>query len=259
MPETTLTLNNVSFSYSDHTVVDAVSYAVRPGRMTVICGPNGSGKSTLFALASGQLQPHAGHVELNGQPISDYSAKSRARTMAMLPQSPDAPPELIVRDLVALGRYAHRSRLAGLSDADNRAISTALTATDMVSLADRPLAALSGGQRQRAWIAMVLAQEAPLLLLDEPINHLDISHAVETLDLLKKLVSESGITIVAILHDINLMASHADDVVLIKDGAVLSAGAFEEVVTEKSISQLYGKTCVFGSIAERSRPFLVVR
>lgn len=259
MSETTLTLNDVSFSYGDHTVVDTVSYAVRPGKMTVICGPNGSGKSTLFALASGQLQPQSGFVQLNAQPIGDLPAKSRARVMAMLPQSPDAPPELIVRDLVALGRYAHRSPLSGLSDADKDAVDGALSATDIIDLADRPLAALSGGQRQRAWIAMVLAQEAPLLLLDEPTNHLDISHAVETLDLLKELVVGSGKTIVAILHDINLMASHADDVVLMKDGAILSAGAFEEVVTEASISELYGKRCLFGSIAERSRPFLVVR
>lgn len=259
MPETHLTLNDVSFSYGENVVVDAVKYAVRPGRMTAICGPNGSGKSTLFALASGQIEPQSGSVRLNAKPIGDYSAKSRARIIAMLPQSPDAPPELIVRDLVALGRYAHRSPLSNLSDADQHAISAALTATDMTGLADRPLVALSGGQRQRAWIAMVLAQEAPLLLLDEPTNHLDISHAVETLDLLKELVLESGKTIVAILHDINLMASHADDVVLMKQGAVLSAGAFEEVVTEASISELYGKTCVFGSIAEQSRPFLVVR
>lgn len=259
MSEMPLTLADVSFDYGSHRVVDNVSYAFRPGRLTAICGPNGSGKSTLFSIVSGQIAPKSGQILLNGQAVAALTAKQRAQQMAMLPQSPDAPSELLVRDLVALGRYAHRTPSSGLAEADRVAIDTALSATEMNELADRPLAALSGGQRQRAWIAMVLAQEAPLVLLDEPTNHLDVGHAMETLDLLKKLVAEQGKSVVAILHDINLMASHADDVVLMKDGSVLASGTFEDVVKQETIHTLYGRPCQLGSVPGRDRPFIVVQ
>lgn len=258
MAETTLELRDVDFSYGDTPILSKVSYNFRSGRLTVICGPNGSGKSTALGVASGQLSPKLGTALLNGKPLTDWTAKARAQVMAMLPQSPEAPAELLVRDLVALGRYSRRRPLASLTEEDKTAIAAGLEATEMADFADRALATLSGGQRQRAWIAMVLAQESQLILLDEPTNHLDIAHAVETMDLLKSLVQDKGKTVVAVLHDVNLMASHADDVVLLADGKVTNAGAFEDVVTEHSITALYGKPCNFGQIASRERPFLVI-
>ncbi|MGR3434512.1 MAG: ABC transporter ATP-binding protein, partial [Shimia sp.] len=222
-----------------------------------ICGPNGCGKSTLFGVATGQLAPSGGSVTLGAEPIRAIPAKMRARRMALLPQSPDAPADLGVADLVALGRYAHRRAFAGLLPADRSAIARALDATDLADLADRPLAALSGGQRQRAWIAMTLAQDAPLILLDEPTNHLDVSHAIETMRLLRGLV-EAGKTVVVVLHDINLMAAFADEVVLMKDGRIAAAGTFETVVTEPAISALYGLPCTFATAPNRDRPMLAM-
>lgn len=259
MVDDALALDGVDFSYDVGPVLSNLSHAFRPGRLTAICGPNGSGKSTVFGIATGQLAPSRGSVTLSGEPIAKVAPKARAKRMAMLPQSPEGPAELLVKDLVALGRYAHRSPLAGLTWEDRRAITAGLEATDMANLADRSLAALSGGQRQRAWIAMILAQEAPLLLLDEPTNHIDISHAVETLDLLKRLVKNQGKTVIAILHDINLMASHADDVVLMKAGRITAAGPVEETMTEATLSALYGREVQFGRLGGRARPFIVVR
>lgn len=259
MDESSLAFSHVYFGYAKAPVLQDTDFVISPGRLTAICGPNGSGKSTLFGLAAGSLAPSRGRVTLAGQPVRDIPPKQRARRMAILPQSPEAPPELLVRDLVALGRFAHRRPLSGLRDADHAAINAGLAATKIEDLADRPLAALSGGQRQRAWIAMILAQEAPLILLDEPTNHLDITHAVETLELLQNLVQRDGKTVVVILHDINLMTAFADDVVLLGSQRDAVAGAFETVVSEASLTGLYGRPCVFGHLPNRARPFVVVQ
>jgi len=253
-----LELKNVDFAYRDVPVLENVSHTFKDRCLTVICGPNGSGKSTLFQVASGMVEAQNGFAHLGGEKVSDIPAKERARRMAMLPQSPEAPPELLTRDLVALGRYAYRKPLAGLSGHDKDAIDNALASTDMAEFADRPLAKLSGGQRQRAWIAMVLAQAAPLVLLDEPTNHLDISHAFETMLLLRRLVQEQNKAVVVVLHDINLMTAFADEVILMQAGKIVASGSFEETVTETVLSDLYGRKCRFGVVEDRERPFVVV-
>lgn len=258
MAKADLSLSDIDFAYGAVPALSGVSHAFAPGRLTAICGPNGSGKSTFFRIASGQMRPQRGQVLLGGRDVMNFPAKDRARRIAMLPQTPEAPAELLVRDLVGLGRYAHRRPLAGLSARDRAAIDGALQATETLELADRPLAELSGGQRQRAWIAMTLAQDAPLILLDEPTNHLDISHAVEAMQLLRRLVDEDGKTIIVVLHDINLMTEFADEVVLMKGGSVTASGPFDNTVSEMNLSSLYGRSCRFGSIAGRSRPFVVV-
>lgn len=258
MDDAPLIVSDLSFDYGTTPVLRGVSHRFRPGKLTAICGPNGSGKSTLFGLATGQLAPARGEVLLQGQDVGQLSPKARAKRMAMLPQSPEAPPELLVRDLVALGRYTHRKPLSGLTDEDRRAVEAGLQATQMTEFSERPLGALSGGQKQRAWIAMTLAQDAPIILLDEPTNHLDISHAVETMDLLRQLVREQGKTVIASLHDLNLMASHADDVLLLQDGALQSAGPFEDAISESKLQGVYNRPVSFGSVPGRARPFVVV-
>lgn len=258
MTEPLLSMQNVAFGYGSRQILTNINCDMRQGRLTAICGPNGSGKSTLFGLASGQFQASSGQVRMGPHDIAKLPPKQRARHMAMLPQSPEAPMELLVRDLVGLGRYAHRKPLSGLGPEDRKAVDAGMQATAMSEFADRTLASLSGGQRQRAWIAMILAQEAPLLMLDEPTNHLDIGHAAETLDLLKRLVTEQGKSAIVILHDINLMASHADDVILLKDGQILSQGTFEEAVSEEVLTDLFDRKCRFGSVQGRDRPFIVV-
>ena len=258
MAEDELQLQNIAFSYGAAPVIRDVTYRFQPGRFTAICGPNGSGKSTLLGLAAGHFMPSQGQVILNGKDIAQMRPKDRALQMAMLPQSPEAPDELTIRQLVALGRYARRKPFAALSHEDELAIDAGLAATDIVDLAARPLSALSGGQRQRAWIAMILAQKAPLILLDEPTNHLDIVHAVETLDLLKMLVTAQGKTVIAVLHDLNLMASHCDDAVLMRDGQIVAAGAFDTTVTEQTLHDLYQKPFAFGRIKGHARPFVTL-
>jgi len=258
MDDASLEVKDLHFHYGSTPVVRGVSHRFRPGKLTAICGPNGSGKSTLFGLAARQLAPARGSVTLAGQSVGGLSSKARARCMAMLPQSPQAPPELLVRDLVALGRYAHRKPLVGLTPKDRDAVASGLRATQMEDLADRPLGTLSGGQKQRTWIAMTLAQDAPLILLDEPTNHLDISHSVETMDLLRQLTHDQGKTVIVILHDLNLMASYADDVLLLRDGALQCAGPFEASISETVLTSVYNRPVSFGTISGRERPFVLV-
>lgn len=258
MTDQTLSLSDITFSYGKTQVLHDISARFSPGRLTAICGPNGCGKSTLLNVAAAQLCADAGTVTLAGQPLATMPPKDRAKRLAMLPQSPHAPPELRVYDLVALGRFAHRSALSGLSQGDKTAIASALDATNMTAFADRPLAALSGGQKQRAWIAMTLAQTAPWLLLDEPTNHLDVTHAIETMELLRALVDRDGKTAIVVLHDLNLMARFADDVVLMEQGRILAQDQFSTAVDETRLSGLYRRPVRFGAMKGRDRPFIVV-
>lgn len=199
-----------------------------------------------------------GSVMLNEQPLGLQTTRQRAQSLAMLPQTPEAPMELSVAHLVALGRYAYRTPLAGLSPADQAAIDAAMAATHLTELRQRPLSALSGGQRQRAWIAMTLAQEAAWMLLDEPTNHLDVAHAIETMGLLKTLTENQGKSVVVVLHDMNLMARFADDVVLMHNGEIVAHGPFESTVTETRLGDIYGRRCQFGHVSGRQRPFIVM-
>ncbi|SFR31549.1 iron complex transport system ATP-binding protein [Yoonia tamlensis] len=253
-----LTIKDVSFAYAGTPVLHDVSATFAKGRLTAICGPNGCGKSTLLNIAAAQLTPSRGAVHLDGQPLAQIPPKSRAKQIAMLPQSPHVPSELKVRDLVGLGRYAHRTALSGLSVDDHDAIDAALKSTKLDAYAHRPIAALSGGQKQRAWISMTLAQSAPWVLLDEPTNHLDVTHAVETIELLWDLVQAENRTVVVVLHDLNLMARFADDVILMDQGRIIAQNTFAEAVTEKRLSAIYKRSISFGHLNNRERPFIVV-
>ena len=204
--------------------------------MTTIIGPNGCGKSTLLRTMSRLLKPTSGTVFLDGESIHDLHTRDVARTMALLPQSPIAPDGLLVRDLVGRGRHPHQRWFSQWSPEDERIVDLALEMTDTAALRDRPLDQLSGGQRQRAWIAMTLAQDTDLLLLDEPTTYLDLAHQVEVLDLVTRLNRERGRTVVMVLHDLNLAARYSDTIVVMKDGAVVTQGAADRGVHRRRCS-----------------------
>ena len=213
----TLTAENLELGYGGRTVVESLDLAVPPGKITTIVGANACGKSTLLRSMSRLLSPRSGHVLLDGKDVHRLPAKKLARTLGLLPQSPIAPEGIVVADLVGRGRHPHQRVLSRWSREDDAAVAEALAATDTTGLAERSVDELSGGQRQRVWIAMALAQQTDLLLLDEPTTFLDVSHQVEVLDLLTDLNRTRGTTIVMVLHDLNLAARYADYLVAMAD------------------------------------------
>jgi iron complex transport system ATP-binding protein len=236
-------LRAVTARYDRVTALDLVDLDLPEGRITAFCGPNGSGKSTALRVLRGLHGAEAGEVEVAGRPLRDWAPRDLARAVAMLSQSPDAPPELTVRDLVRLGRFAHRRRFMGQSGEDHAACARALAATEMAELADRPIGRLSGGQLQRAWIAMTVAQDAPRIFLDEPTNHLDVAHAFEVLELVRRLNRAEGRSVVLVLHDLNMAMRYADHVVLFDGGRVVVAGSTGEVLTERRVAETFGIRC----------------
>ncbi|PQO24847.1 Fe(3+)-dicitrate ABC transporter ATP-binding protein [Rhodobacteraceae bacterium WD3A24] len=243
MPEALARLSDVTAGYEGHLVFDGLDLTIPAGQVVALCGPNGSGKSTALRVMRRLITPQSGAVEAVGKPLGDWGAKDLARQIAMLSQSPDAPDELRVRDLVMLGRFPHRRAFRGPAQQDHDAVEQALRRTEMSDLGERPIAALSGGQLQRAWIAMVLAQEAPAILLDEPTNHLDLAHSLEILELLRSLNREEGRSFVVVLHDLNMAARYADHIVMFRAGRVAASGATGEVMTEEIIARVFGIDC----------------
>jgi iron complex transport system ATP-binding protein len=214
-----------------------------PGRVTAIVGANACGKSTLLKSLSRLLKPASGQVLLDGKDVHRMPTKRLARTLGLLPQTPLAPEGITVSDLVGRGRHPHQGILARWTDADDEAVAAALDATHTAALADRPVDELSGGQRQRVWVAMALAQRTDLLLLDEPTTFLDVSHQVEVLDLLSELNADAGITIVMVLHDLNLAARYCDRLVMIADGGIHASGDPGTVLTEDNVRAVFGLEC----------------
>jgi len=230
----------VTVGYGGDPVVRDLSIELADGRVTTIIGPNGCGKSTLLRTMSRLLKPTSGTVYLDGGSIHDLHTREVAKTMALLPQSPIAPDGLLVRDLVGRGRHPHQRWFSQWSPEDERIVDLALEMTDTAALRDRPLDQLSGGQRQRAWIAMTLAQNTDLLLLDEPTTFLDVSHQIEVLDLLTDLNRTRGTTIVMVLHDLNLAARYADHLVALSEGRVHAQGEPAQVLTEEVVRSVFG-------------------
>ena len=235
-----LVVEDVVLGYGDRIVIDGLDLVVQPGRITAIVGPNACGKSTLLRSVSRLLRPRAGHVLLDGRSVHRMPAKELARTLGLLPQSPIAPEGITVADLVGRGRHPHQGMLSRWSAEDDLAVAEALEVTGTVELADRPVDGLSGGQRQRVWIAMALAQQTDLLLLDEPTTFLDVRHQVEVLDLLTDMNRTRGTTTVMVLHDLNMAARYADHLVAMVDGRVHAAGPPGEVLTEECVRTVFG-------------------
>lgn len=233
-------VDRVSVAYGRTIIVEGLDLSIPAGAFTALVGPNGSGKSTILRALGGLLTPKAGTVLLDGRSISEYSTKEVARRVGVLAQGPVAPDGLTVLDLVRQGRYPHRALFGRWSDRDDTACAQALALTGMDALRCRSLDRLSGGQRQRAWIAMALAQETPILLLDEPTTFLDLAHQIEVMDLISRLVTEGGRTVVAVLHDLNQAARYADRMIMLKAGRMAAAGSPDTVMTAQIIADVFG-------------------
>jgi iron complex transport system ATP-binding protein len=235
-----LLAEHLGLAYDQTPVIADLSLHLPSGRITALVGPNGCGKSTLLRGLARLLVPRRGGVYLDNASIFELSTKGLARRLAILPQGPVAPEGLTVRELVAQGRYPHQRWFQQWREEDERVTRHALALTSMVELAARPVDALSGGQRQRAWIAMALAQETEVLLLDEPTTFLDMAHQLEVLHLLQRLNQEEGRTIVMVLHDINHAARYADHIVAMAGGRVVTSGTPCEVVTPQMLRAVFG-------------------
>ncbi|MFJ7239256.1 ABC transporter ATP-binding protein [Streptomyces olivaceus] len=235
-----LSTEDLTLGYGDRTVIEGLDLTLAAGKITVIVGANACGKSTLLRSMSRLLAPRAGRVVLDGREVHRTPAKELARTLGLLPQSPVTPEGITVLDLVGRGRHPHQRAFSRWTAKDDAAVAAALEATQTTDLMDRSVDELSGGQRQRVWIAMALAQQTDLLLLDEPTTFLDISHQVEVLDLLTDLNRTRGTTIVMVLHDLNLAARYADRLIALASGGLHAAGPTEDVMTRDMVRSVYG-------------------
>jgi iron complex transport system ATP-binding protein len=234
-----LVLNNVAAGYDGRLVVGDVDLAVAPRDFVGIIGRNGSGKSTLLKVMAGLLSPRSGSVAVGGERLDALPRSELARRLALLPQHPVAPPETTVAQLVAFGRMPHVRWYRRWSAEDQRIVGVALERCGLSQWAERPIGQLSGGERQRAWIAMALAQQTPLLLLDEPLSFLDISHQLEVMDLLRDLHQEGGLSIVIVMHDINLAGRYCERLVSLRGGRVVHDGPVEAVLTDRHLADVF--------------------
>ncbi|TRW79690.1 ABC transporter ATP-binding protein [Mycolicibacterium sp. 018/SC-01/001] len=259
MTDSRLGADNVSLSYGDTAIVADLTLAIPDGRITMIVGPNACGKSTLLRGLARLLRTAAGRVVLDGTDIATMHTKEVARRLGLLPQTSIAPEGITVADLVARGRFPHQKLLRQWSVDDEKAVTEAMTLTGVSELADRFVDELSGGQRQRVWVAMVLAQQTPVLLLDEPTTYLDIAHQVELLDLFAMLNRTHGHTVVAVLHDLNHACRYADEIVVMKAGRIVDHGDPRTVVTAELIADVYGLSCQIIDDPQTGTPLIVPR
>ncbi len=233
-----LQVHNVSFAYEKALVLKNISFSVGQGDFIALVGPNGSGKTTLLKIILGTLIPREGEIQLDGKPVLSYPPKERAKKMSYVSQQPSAGFPLTVQELVSLGRYPHEERFRQAAG-DTQAIEEALRLTDSLPFRERKFTALSGGEKQKVLIARALAQTSYLLLLDEPTVHLDLYFQLQILNGLKTLCSEGRSTVVAVLHDLNLVSLFADKVLLLKSGEPIAFGKVAEVMNEGSMRDAF--------------------
>ncbi|MEV0783793.1 ABC transporter ATP-binding protein [Streptomyces sp. NPDC050423] len=253
-----LRAEDLTLSYEQRTVVSSLGVEIPDRSFTVIIGPNACGKSTLLKALARMLKPRSGQVYLDGAGIATYRSREVARRLGLLPQSSTAPGGITVGDLVARGRYPHQGMLKQWSADDEAAVLEAMRQTGVLDLADRPVDDLSGGQRQRVWLSMVLAQQTPILLLDEPTTFLDIAHQVEVLDLCADLHARKGHTVVAVLHDLNQACRYATHLIVMRPGGTIAAeGAPATVMTAALVEDVFGLPCRIIDDPETGTPLMV--
>jgi iron complex transport system ATP-binding protein len=258
VPAARLHAERATLAYDRRVIAEQLDVRIPDDSFTVIVGPNACGKSTLLRALARLLTPAAGRVLLDGRALSDYGPKEVARQVGLLPQSSTAPDGITVADLVARGRYPHQGFFRQWTSTDREAVDRAMAATEVTELAARPVDELSGGQRQRVWAAMALAQETPILLLDEPTTYLDIAHQIELLDLFARL-HRDGSTLVAVLHDLNHAARYATHLIAMKDGRIVAEGPPGEIVTAELVEEVFGLACVVIPDPETGTPLVVPR
>ncbi|MCI4128657.1 ABC transporter ATP-binding protein [Bacillus haynesii] len=248
-----IAIENLSVSISSNNIIRNLSVNIPNNEITGILGTNGSGKSTLLRTISKLLKPDSGRISIHGKPLSSYSAKKLAQTVSMLPQSYDSDLDMTVYELVEQGRFPHAGAIKMLKKQDHEAINLALELTKLVNYQDRKLSHLSGGERQRAWIALSIAQESPILLLDEPTTFLDVQHQLAVLDLIQSLNKQQRKTVVMVLHDINQAIKYCDQMMIMKDGRLYAQGRPENVITEKTLHDVFGVEAHFFNEPETDR------
>lgn len=260
VPDTTesrLQARDITIGYDKRVISESLNVDIPDGAFTVIVGPNACGKSTLLRALSRLLAPSSGSVLLDGKAISSYPAKEVARRLGLLPQSSIAPDGIRVADLVARGRYPHQKLIRQWSKDDEAAVVEAMESTGVSDLSGRLVDELSGGQRQRVWVAMVLAQQTSLMLLDEPTTFLDIAYQIDVLELCAELNKNKGRTLVAVLHDLNHACRYADHIIAMKEGAIVAEGRPADIITAELVHDVFGLPCRIIDDPESHTPLVV--
>ena len=249
----------LQIGYGDHVVVEDMDVNIQRDKITTIIGPNGSGKSTILKAVTRLIRYQKGSVVLNGRDILEMKPKDLAKTIGVLPQIHTAPSDFRVKELVGYGRMPHQKMFAGKSAEDERIIQWAMEVTGTWQFRDKSIYEISGGESQRVWIATVLAQKPEILFLDEPTTYLDISHQLETMQLVKKLNRETGIGVVMVLHDLSQALEVSDHIIVIKDGKKYSEGSPEDVITAQMMRDVYNVDCEIVHLPGRSKPLIAFR
>ena len=235
-----ISVKNLTVAYENNTIIEDMSLSIPKGKISLIIGANGCGKSTLLKTIARINKPKTGDIFINNKNIKKVKEKNKAKEVAFLPLGPICPDGLTVRELVAFGRYPHQKMIGGLNSHDKERIDWAIRETGLSEFADREVANLSGGQRQRAWIAMTLAQETEIIMLDEPTTYLDMSYQLEVLEVLEKLNKEKNITVVIVLHELNNACRFADYIIGLKKGKIICEGKPLEVINKENLKTIYG-------------------
>ena len=252
-----ISVKNLRVGYENNTIIEDMSLSIPKGKISIIIGANGCGKSTLLKTIARINKPTNGDIFINNKNIKKVKEKNIAKEVAFLPQGPVCPDGLTVRELVAFGRFPHQKMIGGLTSYDKEIIDWAIEETGLSEFADRGVENLSGGQRQRAWIAMTLAQETEIIMLDEPTTYLDIAYQVEILDLLTDLNRKRGTTIVMVLHDINQAIKYSHNIVIMKNGSIVNEGSPEDIITSELINDVFGLDCEVIKDPVSYSPFII--